>query len=130
MNALAPVPSRKGGAASSTAAATAASGTRPGSDPLFLATSLEQATAGFAAEAGELASFERMSHGGGGDGGGGGGSIGHRPKKGRKAVLSTKARQRRAAGAEKESAYLDRLSGRVARQGRRKERMERLRRIY
>jgi hypothetical protein len=45
-------------------------------------------------------------------------------------VLSTKARQRRAAGAEREEAYSDKLSGRVVRQGRRKERMERLRSMY
>lgn len=84
--------------------------------------SLEQATAGFAAEAGELAPFERLQHGA---------RIGGcNKKRGRKAVLSTKARQRRAAGARKEEAYLDRLSGRAARQGKRKERLERLRRIY
>lgn len=108
---LAPVPSRK--------APAAASSQRSSSHPFSV---LDQATAGFAAEAGELASFERMPHAGGQGGGKKGG--------GRKAVLSTRARQRRVAGAEKEEAYHDRLTGRVARQNRRKERMELLKKRY
>lgn len=105
LNVLAPVPPRN----KATAAPTIAHNTHHPSS------ALEQATAGFAAETGQLASFER--------------SKGSK-KGGRKAVLSTKARQRRVAGQEKEEAYNDRLSGRVARRNRRAERMELLRRVY
>ena len=126
MNALEPVPSRKDGAsaASSAAAATAMPTTthKTGLPFSFSSSALEQATASFGHETGTLASFERMHHKKGGGGGGGGG--------GRKAVLSTKARQRKVAGSAKEEAYAEKLSGRVIKSSKRKERMERLRRIY
>jgi hypothetical protein len=128
INAIGPVPPRSNKDASSAAALASTTRSSAGSHPpLFASSSLEQATAGFAAEAGELASFERAQQGAGA---GIWGGNKHKEKRGRKAVLSTKARQRRVAGARKEEAYLDRLSGRAARQGKRKERLERLRRIY
>jgi hypothetical protein len=127
MNALDPVPSRKEGASASSSAAAAAttvSTNKTGLPFSFSSSALEQATASFGHEAGTLASFERMQHKKGGAGGGGGGGGG------RKAVLSTKARQRKLAGSAKEEAYAEKLSGRVIKSSKRKERMERLRRIY
>lgn len=51
-------------------------------------------------------------------------------KRGRKAVLSHKARQRKDSNTEKGQAYSERLSGRVMKHNRRKERMDRLKQMY
>lgn len=131
MNALDPVPARGGaspaagiGGAGGGAAASAGGGKLS----FALPSALDQATASFGKETETLASFERM-HSGGGGGGGGGSGMGGKGS-GRKAVLSTKARQRKVVGTEREEAYADKLTGRVVKHNKRKERMERLRRIY
>jgi hypothetical protein len=129
INALNTVPSR--GGASPAAGYSRGGGAAAGGGKLSFAlpSALDQATASFEKETETLASFERMHSGGvrgrveGGSGSGGKGS-------GRKAVLSTKARQRKVVGTEREEAYNDRLTGRVVKHNKRKERMERLRRIY
>ena len=73
---------------------------------------LDDVAAEHAGDSGRLALFERMQ------------------KRGRKAAPSHKAKQRKAAGAEKEEAYNERLAGRVVKHNRRKERMDRLKNIY
>ena len=138
MNALDPVPARGGaspaagfggggGAAVRAAGAGAAAG--GGKLSFALPSALDQATASFGKETETLASFERMHSGGGGGGAGGGSGMGGKGS-GRKAVLSTKARQRKVVGTEREEAYNDKLTGRVVKHSKRKERMERLRKIY
>jgi hypothetical protein len=129
MNALDPVPARGGAspaAGNGTGGGGGAAAVAGGGKLSFaLPSALEQATASFGKETETLASFERMRSGGGGGGSGMGGKG-----SGRKAVLSTKARQRKVVGTEREEAYNDKLTGRVVKHNKRKERMERLRRIY
>ena len=103
MNPVAPVPSRKGAAgAASTITRTAT----------FGSSTLDQATAAYGVESESLPSFDRMQ------------------KRGRKAELSHKAKQRKMNGAEKEEAYAERLGGKYMKNNRRKERMDRLKKIY
>lgn len=126
MNVLDPVPARGGGSGSGSAGP--AKGEAPGgggnggsvSPAKGLPSALEQAMAAFGQETNTLASFERMQQSSGGSGKGGG----------RKAVLSTQARKRKVAGSEREEAYHDKLSGKMVKSSKRKERMERLRRMY
>ncbi|EKU20636.1 hypothetical protein NGA_0605800 [Nannochloropsis gaditana CCMP526] len=132
VNVLDPVPSRGGFAAMKRGALGGRGIERGGQLTSAVSSALEQATASFGEETGSLAAFERMQRIKGGKGGGKGGVHGIMDSRGsgRKAVLSSKARQRRIAGSEKEEAYNDKLNGRMVKHNKRKERMERLRRMY
>ncbi|TFJ87052.1 hypothetical protein NSK_001386 [Nannochloropsis salina CCMP1776] len=130
VNVLDPVPSR-GGVAAMKRGALGGRGMERGGQ-FAMSSALEQATASFGEETESLAAFERMQRIKGGKGGGNGGGHGIMDSRGsgRKAVLSSKARQRRITGSEREEAYNDKLNGRMVKHNKRKERMERLRRMY
>ncbi|GAB5030780.1 Hypothetical protein NocV09_00400570 [Nannochloropsis oceanica] len=129
INALNAVPSRGGASPAASYRSGGGAAASGGKLSFALPSALDQATASFGGETETLASFDRM-HSGGGKGRGQGGIGSGGKGSGRKAVLSTKARQRKVVGTEREEAYNDRLTGRVVKHNKRKERMERLRRIY